>query len=205
MVRTVLDAGLQRGVEGLAAEVLAGLPARGSVAVLVADLRTREVRALLGGDWLAEGRAGALDLTRAVRSPGSALKPLLYAMAFDRGLAGPATVIEDLPRNFGDWSPENYARGFSGRVTAAEALRGSLNLPAVALMEALGPLRFASALKALGAAPRLPPGTGPAPVTRAAVKRIGTVTGAADRRPLPAACAFSNPVWSNAKRLASIR
>ena len=162
VVRTVLDAGLQRGVEGLAAEVLGALPARASVAVVVADLRTREVRALLGGDWLAEGRAGAVDLTRAVRSPGSALKPLLYAMAFDRGLAAPATVMEDLPRHFGDWAPENYARGFSGRVTAAEALRGSLNLPAVALMEAVGPLRFASALKALGAPPRLPPGTGPA-------------------------------------------
>ena len=146
----------------MAAAVLAGLPERGSVAVVVADLRTREVRALVGGDWLAEGRAGAMDLTRAVRSPGSALKPLLYAMAFDRGLAGPGTVMEDLPRHFGDWAPENYARGFSGRVTAAEALRRSLNLPAVALMEALGPLRFASALKALGAAPRLPPGTGPA-------------------------------------------
>ncbi|WP_198379309.1 penicillin-binding protein 1C [Roseomonas sp. KE2513] len=162
VVRTTLDAGLQRGMEGLAAEVLAGLPARGSVAILVADLRTREVRALVGGEWLAEGRAGAMDLTRAVRSPGSALKPLLYAMAFERGLARPSSVMEDLPRRFGDWAPENYARGFSGRVTAAEALRQSLNLPAVALMEALGPIRFASSLKALGAVPRLPAGAGAA-------------------------------------------
>lgn len=158
VVRTTLDAGLQRGLEALAAEVLRGLPARASAAVVVAELGSREVRALVAGDWLAEGRAGALDLSRAVRSPGSALKPLLYAMAFERGLAGPGTVMEDLPRRFGDWAPENYARGFSGRVTAADALRQSLNLPAVALMDALGPLRFASALKALGAVPRLPPG-----------------------------------------------
>jgi penicillin-binding protein 1C len=162
VVRTVLDAALQRAMEGLAREVLVGLPERGSVAIVVAELGSREVRALVGGDWLAEGRAGALDLTRAVRSPGSALKPLLYAMAFDRGLASPGTVMEDLPRRFGDWAPENYARGFSGRVTAASALRQSLNLPAVALMEALGPIRFASALKILGAPPRLPPGAGAA-------------------------------------------
>nr|MCV4206215.1 penicillin-binding protein 1C [Roseomonas sp. SXEYE001] len=162
VVPTVLDAGLQRGMETLARDALAGLPGRGSLAIVVAELGTREVRALVGGDWLAEGRAGALDLTRAVRSPGSALKPLLYAMAFDRGLARPDTVMEDLPRRFGDWAPENFARGFSGRVTAASALRQSLNLPAVTLMEGLGPIRFASAMKALEAPPRLPPGAGAA-------------------------------------------
>ena len=162
VVRTTLDAGVQRAAEGLARDVLAGLPGRASVAMVVADLRTREVRALVGGDWMAEGRAGALDLTRAVRSPGSALKPLLYAMAFERGLATPGMVMEDMPRRFGDYAPLNFARGFSGHVTAASALRQSLNLPAVALMEALGPLRFASAMKALGATPRLPPGAGAA-------------------------------------------
>ncbi|MCR0984268.1 penicillin-binding protein 1C [Roseomonas populi] len=162
VVRTSLDAGTQRVMEGIAREALAGLPERASVAIVVADLRSREARAVVGGEWLAEGRAGALDLTRAVRSPGSALKPLLYAMAFDRGLARPGSVMEDLPRLFGDWAPENFARGFSGRVTAASALRQSLNLPAVALMEALGPIRFASAMKRLGAPPRMPPGAGAA-------------------------------------------
>ncbi|MBP0446115.1 penicillin-binding protein 1C [Roseomonas sp. SSH11] len=161
-IRTTLDAGLQRGMEALVREALPGLPERASIAIVVADLRSREMRAVVGGEWLAEGRAGALDLTRTVRSPGSALKPLLYAMAFDRGLATPSTVMEDLPRHFGDWAPENFARGFSGHVTAASALRQSLNLPAVALMEALGPIRFASALKRLGAPPRLPPGAGAA-------------------------------------------
>ena len=161
-LRTTLDAPLQRAMETLAREALHGLPDRAATAIVVADLRTREMRAVVGGEWLAESRAGALDLSRAIRSPGSALKPLLYAMAFDRGLAAPGTVMEDLPRRFGDWAPENFARGFSGHVTAASALRQSLNLPAVALMEALGPLRFASALKQLGAPPRLPPGAGAA-------------------------------------------
>jgi len=168
VIRTTLEAGLQRRMEDLALETLRGLPERASAALVVADLRTREVRALVGGPWPgtgagnAEGRAWSLDLTRAVRSPGSALKPLLYAMAFDRGIAGPGTVMDDLPRVFGDWAPENFARGFSGQVTAAAALRQSLNLPAVALMESLGPIRFVSALKAFGAPPRLPPGAGAA-------------------------------------------
>ncbi|WP_426956367.1 penicillin-binding protein 1C [Muricoccus radiodurans] len=162
VVRTSLDQPLQRAAEELAREVLHDLPPRASVAMVIADLQTREIRALVGGDWMAEGRAGALDLTRAVRSPGSALKPLLYAMAFERGLAAPGTVMEDLPRRFGDYAPHNFQRDFSGHVTAASALRQSLNLPAVALMEALGPLRFASALKTAGVTLRLPPGAGAA-------------------------------------------
>jgi penicillin-binding protein 1C len=153
-----LDASLQRATERLAAEVVATLPDRAALAIVVADVETREVRALIGGEWGAESRAGALDLTRAVRSPGSALKPFLYAMAFERGVASPGTIVADLPRHFGEYAPENFSRDFAGRVTAAQALRMSLNLPAVALLEQVGALRFASALKAAGAAPRLPPG-----------------------------------------------
>ncbi len=153
-----LDASLQRATERLAAEVVATLPDRAALAIVVADVETREVRALIGGEWGVESRAGALDLTRAVRSPGSALKPFLYAMAFERGVASPGTIVADLPRHFGEYAPENFSRDFAGRVTAAQALRMSLNLPAVALLEQVGALRFASALKAAGAAPRLPPG-----------------------------------------------
>lgn len=156
-----LDAGLQRAAERLAGEALAALPSRVAVAIVVAELRTREVRALVGGEWGSETRAGALDLTRAVRSPGSALKPFLYAMAFERGLATPGTLVADLPRHFGAYAPENFSRDFAGRVTAAQALRMSLNLPAVALLEGLGPLRFASGLKRAGAPPRLPRGADP--------------------------------------------
>ena len=69
-----------------------------------------------------------------MRSPGSALKPFLYAMAFEAGIAAPETLLADLPRRFGAYAPENFDRGFAGRVTAADALRQSLNLPAVALL-----------------------------------------------------------------------
>ena len=157
-IRSSLDAGLQRASERLANEALARLPERASVALMIADLRTRETRALVGGVFGAESRAGALDLTRATRSPGSALKPFLYAMAFEQGLVRPDTLLSDLPRRFGAYAPENFDRGFTGRITAAEALRLSLNLPAVALLDGIGPARFAASLRSAGAAPVLPRG-----------------------------------------------
>jgi penicillin-binding protein 1C len=160
-IATTLSAPLQRASEAIAGMALEGLPDRASVAILVAELATREVRALVGGAWGEEGRAGMLDLTRAVRSPGSALKPFLYALAFESGVAAPHTLVSDLPLRFGGYAPENFDRGFAGRLTVAEALRLSLNLPAVALLDQLGPLRFAAALKAAGAPPRLPPGAAP--------------------------------------------
>jgi penicillin-binding protein 1C len=157
-IRSSLDAGLQRASERLALEALLRLPERASVALIIADLRTRETRALVGGAFGAENRAGSLDLTRATRSPGSALKPFLYAMAFEQGLVRPDTLLSDLPRRFGAYAPENFDRGFVGRITAAEALRLSLNLPAVALLDGVGPARFAASLRSAGAAPVLPRG-----------------------------------------------
>ncbi|WPB85500.1 penicillin-binding protein 1C [Sediminicoccus rosea] len=158
---TTLDLDLQRATEAIAREALARLPERVSLAILVTDLRTRETRALVGGDWMNPTRAGALDLTRAVRSPGSTLKPLVYALAFETGVVTPETLMEDLPRRFGDYAPENFDRAFQGRLRIADALRQSLNQPAVALLNEVGPLRLASVMKAGGAVPRLPPGAEP--------------------------------------------
>ena len=156
-VATTLDLPLQIALERLADERLETLPGRASLALLVADAASRDIRALVsGGSGPGEGRGGALDLTRAVRSPGSAMKPFLYALAFQDGIAGPNTVLADLPRRFGAYAPENFDRGFAGSVTAAEALRRSLNLPAVALLDRVGPLRFAATLKAAGVPLRLP-------------------------------------------------
>jgi penicillin-binding protein 1C len=157
-IATTLDLPLQRATEGLVLAALRDLPERASAAAMILDIRTREVRALVGGEYGAQPRAGMLDLTRAVRSPGSALKPLLYAMAFESGIVAPETVLADLPRRFGAYAPENFDRGFAGRVSVADALRHSLNLPAVALLSEIGPIRYASALKSAGLPPRLPPG-----------------------------------------------
>ena len=137
------------------------LPPRASLAMLIADARSREIRAVFPGAWRDQARAGALDLTMAVRSPGSALKPFIYAMAFADGIAAPDTVVPDLPRRFGGYAPENFDRGFAGSITAADALRRSLNLPAVALLDRVGPLRFAATLRAAGATLRLPHGADP--------------------------------------------
>ena len=123
--------------------------------------RAREIRALYPGAWRDQARAGAHRPDTAVRSPGSALKPFIYAMAFADGIAAPDTVVPDLPRRFGGYAPENFDRGFAGSVTAADALRRSLNLPAVALLDRVGPLRFAATLRAAGATLRLPHGADP--------------------------------------------
>ncbi len=156
-VATTLDLPLQAALERLAADTLAGLPARASLAILVADAPSRQFRALVSGD----GRVGSLDLTRAVRSPGSALKPAVYGMAFQDGIADPGTTLDDLPRRFGGYAPEDFDRDFAGSVTASEALRRSLNLPAVALLDRIGPLRFQASLAAAGIRLRLPPGAAP--------------------------------------------
>jgi penicillin-binding protein 1C len=106
-------------------------------------------------------RHGALDMTRAVRSPGSALKPLIYGMALEAGLIHPETLIEDAPVDFGGWTPRNFDRGFQGAVTVRAALEQSLNVPAVAVLQALGPAALAARMRAAGAPPRLPSGAAP--------------------------------------------
>ena len=131
---------LQAALERLADAQLATLPR----ACLAGDAHRRYAHARNSGDLSAapggqESRAGALDLTRAIRSPGSALKPFIYALAFQDGITSPDAVLSDLPRHFGGYAPENFDRGFAGRVTAGEALRRSLNLPAVALLDRIGP------------------------------------------------------------------
>jgi penicillin-binding protein 1C len=147
---TTLNRPLQRALEARARDELQRLPPRVSLAVMVADLRTRTVLAAIPGDPGDADRAGWLDLTRAVRSPGSALKPFLYALAFEDGIAAPDTLLPDGPRRFGDYAPENFNRGFSGQVTAAEALQRSLNLPALGLLARYGPQRFAAVLQGAG-------------------------------------------------------
>jgi penicillin-binding protein 1C len=113
-----------------------------------------------GADYFAAERAGAVDLTRALRSPGSALKPFVYALAFDNGLAHPETMLEDRPMRYGGYAPENFDLTFQGMVTARAALQHSLNVPVVDLLSALGPQRFVSRLRAAGAEIALPRDSG---------------------------------------------
>ncbi|MGH7042079.1 MAG: penicillin-binding transpeptidase domain-containing protein, partial [Acetobacteraceae bacterium] len=159
--RTTLDFRLNAALAADAARALAHMRPAESLAILIVDARTRAIRAAYVGEWAAPQRAGFLDLSRAIRSPGSALKPFLYGLAFADGLATPASLFRDLPGSFGSYGPDDFTHHFMGVVTAATALRRSLNLPAVRLMRAYGPARFAAHLAAAGAPLALPRGAGP--------------------------------------------
>jgi penicillin-binding protein 1C len=153
-VRSTIDAGLQAEVERIA---LTRAEAQGEdvqVSVLVVHVPTRGVRAIAGS--ASRGRAGGwLDLTAQARSPGSTLKPFIYALAFDDGAAAPDTRVSDLPRRFNGYQPENFDRMFRGDVRISEALQHSLNLPAVIMLDKIGPERFSAQLSLAGATPRI--------------------------------------------------
>ena len=149
-VITTLDADLQRRLEPLAAKTAKEQGAEGLVAIMVIETRTRAVRALVGSGGL-ERPGGWIDMTRALRSPGSALKPFIYAFAFENGVAAPDTELDDTARRFTDYQPEDFDRVFHGRVTAREALIHSLNVPAVSLLDKVGPQAFEARLEAAGA------------------------------------------------------
>ncbi len=162
-LRTTLDASLQVRVEALAAAHAEAAGPKVGVAVLVADHRDgMAVRAWVGSpDYLTVPRLGAVDMVVAVRSPGSTLKPFIYGLAFDRVLAHPNTRMNDTPRRFGDYAPGNFDRRYRGSVTLADALKLSLNSTAVAVMDRLGPSRFARALDGVGISLSLPKGERP--------------------------------------------
>jgi penicillin-binding protein 1C len=158
VIRLAIDARLQERLEVLASERAAAAGPGLSAAILVLDNRDGRVLAQVGSaGYLDSSRNGAIDMTLAVRSPGSALKPFVYAMAFADGLAHPETLLEDRPARFSaSYAPENFDLTFQGTVTARRALQLSLNVPAVELMDAVGPARFIARLRAAGAAIQLP-------------------------------------------------
>jgi penicillin-binding protein 1C len=160
--RLSIDARIQRDLERMARERAAAIGSQLSAAIIVVDHATGAIRASVGGaDYFADQRAGRLDLTRALRSPGSALKPFIYAIAFDQGIAHPETMLEDRPLRYGLYAPENFDLSFQGMVTARKALQLSLNVPAIDVLSAVGPQRFVSRLREGGAALALPKDGGP--------------------------------------------
>ena len=155
-----LDKTLQIKLEQLAREVVAAQGARLQVALVVADHASGEILASVGSAaFQADQRAGFVDMTRAIRSPGSTLKPLIYGMAFDEGLAHPETLIEDQPSDFNGYRPQNFDRHYRGTIRIREALQQSLNIPVVALTEAMGPAKLLARLDQAGVPYALPNGT----------------------------------------------
>ncbi|WP_137983311.1 peptidoglycan glycosyltransferase PbpC [Pseudomonas viridiflava] len=158
LIRTTLDASLQRRVEDLLMGWRARLPERTSAAILVVEAENMAVRAYVGSVDINDAkRFGHVDMVTALRSPGSTLKPFLYGMAMDAGLIHSESLMQDVPRRYGDYRPGNFSSGFGGPVAASSALSMSLNLPAVQLLEAYGPKRFAAELRNGGVPLTLPP------------------------------------------------
>ena len=157
--RLTIDAVLQGQLEVLARDVVASHGDRLQIAILVADHKSGEVLASVGSSaYQADARQGFIDMTRAIRSPGSTLKPLVYGLAFDEGMAHPETLMEDRPTVFGAYAPQNFDRMFRGTIRAREALQQSLNIPVVALTEALGPAKLLAAMRRAGVDAKVPGG-----------------------------------------------
>lgn len=151
LIRSTLDAALQSMVERRVAMHVAALPPRTSAAVLVLENDTLQARAYVGSAVFADpARLGHVDMIAATRSPGSTLKPFLYGLALDDGLIHSESLLVDAPRDFDGYRPANFGDRFNGPVAAADALRLSLNVPAVDLLDQLGPARFSARLQHAG-------------------------------------------------------
>lgn len=161
-IETTLDSGLQRTLEERVSAYFSQLPERTSAALLVVDNATLEARAYVGSvEFGDKQRLGHVDMVQAWRSPGSTLKPFLYAMALDDGLIHSESLLVDAPQSFGGYRPGNFDAAFNGPVSAATSLRLSLNVPAVDLLDRVGPARFAARLANAGIGLKFPRGTQP--------------------------------------------
>jgi len=159
VVTTHLDRALQKQVAHIAAKAVRRDTQSMSIAIMVADHQSGEILASLGSaNYANDGRGGFKDMTRARRSPGSTLKPLIYGMGFEQGLIHPETLISDRPMQFGPYAPQNFDGQFRGQIRVRQALQTSLNLPVVSLLDRLGPSNLMLKLRQAGADPKLPGG-----------------------------------------------
>ena len=153
---------MQTRLEQVLIDRLASLPEHVSIAALVVENDSLSVRGYAGSaDFNDNARAAHVDMVRAVRSPGSTLKPFLYAMALDDGLVHSESLLIDAPQNFGGYAPGNFESAFSGPVSVSDALQRSLNVPAVDLLDRIGPARFAAQLRNAGVKLRFAEGGAP--------------------------------------------
>lgn len=149
VIRTSLDARMQSVAETLVAGRMDALrrEAVGNAAAVVLDVASRRVLAWVGSADFWAATEGQVDNVLSRRSPGSALKPFLYALAFDRGDLAPGSMLLDVPTDFGGYAPENYGQNFQGLVSARTALASSLNIPAVRLLQRTGTASFLDLLR----------------------------------------------------------
>lgn len=151
VIRLTLDATLQKTLEALARDRAIAQGPNISIGMIAIDNESGDVLARVGSsDYFDERRAGQVDMTRAVRSPGSTLKPFIYGLAFEDGFVHPESLIDDRPIRFGSYAPENFDMTFQGTVPIRKALQLSLNVPAIALLDRVGASRLSSRLKQAG-------------------------------------------------------
>jgi penicillin-binding protein 1C len=156
-INSTIDYDLQVGLEDHLKNFISNQPDKSSAAVLVIDNKTGTVKAYLGSaDFNDKSRFSNVDMISAIRSPGSTLKPFIYASAIDKGLIHSHSLLNDSPRYYSDYKPENFTGQFSGPVSVQDALQRSLNVPAVQVLEHLGAQNFYNQLASAGIKLTLP-------------------------------------------------
>ncbi len=160
--RTTLHGNIQQGLEAVAKDAAGRLGPKVSVAMVMADVRSGEIVGEVGSaDYFDASRSGWIDMTRINRSPGSTLKPFIYGLAFEDGLVSQETIIEDRPADFFGYRPRNFDMSYQGDVSIRQALQLSLNVPAVRLLDAVGPTRLMVRFRRAEVRPVLPPNEAP--------------------------------------------
>ncbi|MDF7670159.1 penicillin-binding protein 1C [Orbaceae bacterium ESL0721] len=150
-INSTIDFSLQYSLEDIAMNWKDQLPAKNSLAILVVDHTTMAVKGYVGSvDFKDNKRAGQVDMITALRSPGSTLKPFIYGLSIDEGMIHSASLLQDIPRLTSNYRPTNFDEGFTGPVSATDALKKSLNLPAVQLFELYGSKKFTAKLRSAG-------------------------------------------------------
>jgi penicillin-binding protein 1C len=148
--RTTIDLSIQAQLERLCAEQSAALPEDSDIAAIIVDIPTSCILAMVGSLDASKAFDGQVNGVTAWRSPGSALKPFLYAAAFETRRLGPDSTVYDVPIHRTGWSPANFDKVFNGPLPAAEALRRSLNVPAILVAEGVGLGRCCGVLESAG-------------------------------------------------------
>src|ERR1700723_2729981 len=152
VISLTLDSSLQKVLEALARDRAVALGPDISIAIIAVDNESGDVLARVGSpDYFDDRRAGQVDMSRAVRSPGSTLKPFIYGLAFEDGFVHPESLIDDRPIRFGSYAPQDFDMTFQGTVPVRKALQLSLNVPAIALLDRVGSSRLSARLKQAGA------------------------------------------------------
>jgi penicillin-binding protein 1C len=160
--RTTLRRDVQQRLEAVAKEAAGRLGPKVSVAMIMADAHTGDIIGEVGSaDYFDSSRAGWIDMTRILRSPGSTLKPFIYGLAFEQGFVSQETIIEDRPADFFGYRPRNFDMTYQGDVSVREALQLSLNVPAVRLLDAVGPTQLMVRFRRGEVRPVLPPNETP--------------------------------------------